>query len=69
MGKLKDELIERIKAEIEENNAQIAAVKEEALPTPEEASKATMAPVNPILKMAIEQGEARRIKDLYHGFK
>ena len=68
MGKLKDELISQIKEEIEQNNAQIEAAKEE-LPTPEEASKAAMAPVNPILKMAIEQAEQRLIKDLYHGFK
>ena len=65
MGKLKDELISQIKEEIE------AAKEEEKLPTPEEASKASMAAIhiNPILKMAIEQGEARRVKDLYHGFK
>ena len=41
------------------------------LPTLEEVSNAAMAHanLNPILKMAIEQGEARRIKDIYHGFK
>ena len=72
MGKLKDELISQIKEEIEQNNAEIKAAKEEEkLPTPEEASKASMAAIyiNPILKMAIEQGKARRVKDLYHGFK
>ena len=41
------------------------------LPTLEDVAKAAMAHdnLNPILKMAIEQAEARRVKDLYHGFK
>ena len=55
------------------SKAQVEQVEETTadLPTPEEASKASMAAIhiNPILKMAIEQGEARRVKDLYHGFK
>ena len=71
MGKLKDELIEQIKEEIEQNNAQIEAAKEEELQSPEEAAKASLArpAANPILQMAIEQAERQRIKDLYHGFK
>jgi len=70
MGKLKDELIEQIKEEIKENNAKIEeAKKEEKLPTFEEVAKEAMKPVNPIIQMAIEQAQARRIKDLYHGFK
>jgi hypothetical protein len=58
MGKIKDELIEKIREEIKEK-----------LPTFEEVAKESMKPVNPIIQMAIEQAEARRIKDLYHGFK
>ena len=65
MGKLKDELIEQIKKEIKQNNTK----KEEKLPTFEEVAKKAMKPVNPIIQMAIEQAEARRIKDQYHGFK
>jgi len=59
MGKLKETLLNKIEK------------LEAELPTPEEALKASMvhANLNPILKMAIEQAEARRIKDLYHGFK
>jgi hypothetical protein len=68
--KLKEQVIAKIKEEIDEKNAKIEIVKkEEKLPTFEEAAKEAMKPVNPILKMAIEQAEARRIKDLYHGFK
>ena len=37
-------------------------------PTPE-PTELVLPEENPIIKMAIEQAEARRIKDQYHGFK